>query len=272
MTDVEGQPGTRVRAVEGDGDRRVLLAEQPALFVPRVVEAGAGAAVLGVEVVRLPGDVRQDEQQIGRVIVADGERDVGAVAVDRGEHGDVGADRPVGGNLQPPGLPPVVAGDRAVGGERGGLDDAGEPRARGDLGGAVAPVMTDPVDVHGELLRRVHGDVEVDRLTGGRGAGRGETLDLAVDVVGGTGASAGGAAGQGGIGVPGDDLAGVVEVVLTAAEPGQGALAERVGDGMRKGTRFPSANLLRPHGAPLPQVPRDNSRALTVGVDPQHIT
>lgn len=120
MTDMERQSGTRVRAVEGDGDRGVLLAEEPALLVPGVVEAGAGAAVLGVEVVRLPGDVRQDEQQIGRVVVTHRERDVGAVSVSRGEHGDIGADRPVGGDLQPPGLPPVVAGDGPVGGERGG--------------------------------------------------------------------------------------------------------------------------------------------------------
>ena len=58
VADVQGQARARVRAVEGDGDRGVLLAEQPALLVPGVVEAGAGAAVLRVEVVRLPGDVR----------------------------------------------------------------------------------------------------------------------------------------------------------------------------------------------------------------------
>ena len=163
----------------------VLLAEQPALLVPGVVEAGAGAAVLRVEVVRLPGDVGEQQEQIGRVVVADGERDVGAVAVGGGEHGDVGADVPVRGDLQPPGQPPVVAGDGAVGGERRRLDDAGEPRAGGDLGGAVAAVVADAVDVDGELLGRVDGDVEVDRLAGGDGAGGGEALDLAAHVVGG---------------------------------------------------------------------------------------
>lgn len=230
------------------------------MLVPGVVEAGAGAAVLRIEVVRLPGDVRQDQQQIGRLVVADRERDVGAVSVQRGEHGDVRADRPVGGDLEPPGLPPVVAGDRAVGGERRGLDDAGEPGARGDLGGTVAAVVTDAVDVHGELLGRVHGDVEVDRLAGGRGARGDEALDLAVHIVGRACAAVGGAVAQGGVGVPGDDMAGVVEVVLAAAQPGQRALAEGVGDGMREGTRLPSPNLLRPHTVSLPQVPRDNSR------------
>ena len=83
----------------------------------------------------------------------------------------------------------MVAGDGAVGGERRRLDDAGEPRAGGDLGGAVAAVVADAVDVDGELLGRVDGDVEVDGLAGGGRAGGGEALDLAVDVVGGAGAA-----------------------------------------------------------------------------------
>ncbi|GAA3055794.1 hypothetical protein GCM10020000_42610 [Streptomyces olivoverticillatus] len=69
----------------------------------------------------------------------------------------------------------------------GGLDDAGQPRAGGDLGGADAAVVADAVDVDGELLGRVDGDAEVQGLAGGDGAGRGEALDLAVDVVGGAG-------------------------------------------------------------------------------------
>ena len=145
----------------------------------------------------------------------------------------------------------MVAGDRAVGGERGRLDDAGEAGAGGDLGGAVAAVVADAVDVDGELLGRVDGDVEVDGLAGGDGAGGGEALDLAVHVVGGAGAA--GAAGAGDRGrrsrrrvhVPGDDLAGVVEVVLAAAEPGQRALAEGVGHRVRERTRLPAPDLLR---------------------------
>jgi hypothetical protein len=116
VADVQGQAGARVGTVEGDGRRGVRLAEQPALVVPGVVEAGARTAVLRVEVVRLPGDVRQEQQEVGRVVVADREGDVGAVAVGGGEDGDVRADVPVRRDLQPPGQPPVVAGDGAGGG------------------------------------------------------------------------------------------------------------------------------------------------------------
>src|SRR5690606_35482427 len=104
-------------------------------------------------------------------------------------------------------------------------------------------------------------DVEVDGLAGGRGAGRDEALDLAVHVVGGTGAAAGGA---GEVGVPGDDLAGVVEVVLTAAQPGQRALPEGIAHRVREGTRLPPANLLRPHAAPLPRIPRSRTTPWTL--------
>lgn len=104
--------------------------------------------------------------------------------------------------------------------------------------------MADPVDVDGELLGRVDGDVEVDGLAGGDRAGGGEALDLAVHVVGGAGtavaAGAGDLAGTGGRGgrvhVPGDDVAGVVEVELAPPEPGQGALSEGVGHRVRERT------------------------------------
>ncbi len=255
---VHGQAGARVGAVEGDRGGRVLLAEQPALLVPGVVEAGAGPAVLGVEVVGLPGDVGQHEQQVGGIAVANGEGDVAAVAVDGGEDGDVGARGPEGGDLQPPGEPPVVAGDGAVHGERRGLDDAGEPGAGGDLRGAHAPVVTDAVDVHAELLRRVDGDAEVDGLAGGDGADGGEALDLAVDVVRGArpGSAgrrdAGSRRGRDRVHVPGDDLPGVVEVVLPAAQPGQWALAEGIRNGVRECSGLPAADLLRPHVRSLP--------------------
>lgn len=72
-------------------------------------------------------------------------------------------------------------------------------------------------------------------------------------VVGGAGSA--GAPAAVGIGVPGDDLAGVVEVVLAAPEPGQGALAEGVRDGVGEGARFPSPDLLRPHAAPSLEAP-----------------
>src|SRR5690606_35281811 len=166
VADVQRQARARVRPVEGDGGGGVGLAEEAALLVPGVVEAGAGAAVLRVEVVRLPGDVGQDEQQVGRAVVADVEGDVGAVAVGGDQHRHIGARAPVRGDGQPPGQPPVVAGDRAVGGERRGLHDAGEPGAGGDLGGAVSGVVADAVDVDVEVLGRVDGDVEVDGLAG----------------------------------------------------------------------------------------------------------
>jgi hypothetical protein len=191
VADVEGEARAGVRAVEGDRGRGVGLAQQAALLVPGVVEAGAGAAVLRVEVVGLPGDIGQEEQQVSGVVVADGERHVGAVAVGGGEDGDVGADAPVGGDLQPPGQPPVVTGDGPVGGERGWLDDAGQAGAGGDLGRAVAAVVADAVDVDAEFLGRVDGDVEVDGLAGGGRAGGGESFDLALDVVGGARAAAG---------------------------------------------------------------------------------
>ncbi len=173
VADVEGEARARVRTVEGDRRGGLRLAQQPALLVPGVVEAGAGAAVLRVEVVRLPGDVGQDEEQVGGLVVADRERDVGAVAAGGGEDGDVRADVPVRRDLEPPGQPPVVAGDRTVRGERRGLHDAGQTRAGRDLGGAVTAVVADAVDVDAELLRRVDGDVEVDGLAGRDRAGGG---------------------------------------------------------------------------------------------------
>ncbi len=270
---VQRQAGPGVRAVEGDRDGGLLLAEQPPPLVPRVVEAGARPAVLRVEVVRLPGDVGQQEQQVGRMVVAHGEGDVRAVTVGGGQHGHVRADRPVARDLEPPGHPPVMAGDGPVGGERRRLDDAGEPGAGGDLGRAVAAVVADPVDVHGELLGRVHRDVEVDGLPGGGRAGRDEALDLPAHVIGGTGAAA---AGAGEVGVPGDHLAGAVEVVLAAAQPRQRPLSEGVAHRVREGTRLPPANLLRPHAAPLPRTPGmdstggspDNSGAPNVSAGP----
>src|SRR5690606_38601742 len=120
----------------------------------------------GVEVERLPRHVGQDEEQVGRAVVADREGDVRAVAVGGGEHGHVGADAPVRRDLEPPGQPPVVAGDGAVGGQRLGLHDAGQARTGRDLGAAVAVVVADAVDVDAELLGRVDGDVEVDRVGG----------------------------------------------------------------------------------------------------------
>ena len=74
----------------------------------------------------------------------------------------------------------------------GGWTMPDEPGAGGDLGGAVAAVVADAVDVDGELLGRVDRDVEVDGLAGGDGAGGGEALDLAVHVVGGAGAAGAG--------------------------------------------------------------------------------
>lgn len=146
----------------------------------------------------------------------------------------------------------MVAGDRAVRGERGRLDDAGEPRAGDDLAGAVAAVVADAVDVDAELLGRVHRDVEVDRLAGGGRSGRREALDLAVHVVGHAGAARTGARDAGregaraGLGdvvdVPGDHLARVVEVVLAAAQPRQGALAEGVAHGVGERARLPAAD------------------------------
>lgn len=269
---VQRQAGTRVGAVEGDRGGGVLLAQQPPLLVPGVVETGAGPAVLRVEVVRLPGDVRQQEQQVRRMVVADGERDVRTVSVDGGEHRDVRPDRPVARDLKPPGEPPVVAGDRPPGGERGRLDDAGQPWARGDLGCAVARVVADAVDVHGELLGRVHRDVEVDGLAGGGRARRGEPLDLLVHVVGGTGAATAPAPAEVGVGVPGDDLAGVVEVVLAAAQPGQRTLPEGIAHGMRQRTRFPPPDVLSPHAAPLPRPPTTLPRRIPAPTPAHHIT
>ncbi len=262
---MQGQARARVRPVEGEGDGGVLLAEQLPRLVPRVVEAGAGPPVLRVEVVRLPGHVGQDQQQVGGVAIADGERYVRAVpAVRRGQHRDVRADAPQGGDLEPPGEPPVVAGDRAVGGEGRGLHDAGEAGAGGDLGGAVAAVVADAVDVDGELLGRVDRDVEVDRLPRRHGSRRGEALDLLVHVVGGARAAARSRRGDTGarsarrrgvLHIPGDHLSGVVEVVLAPAQPRDRALAERVRHGVRVRTRFPPANVPRPHAAPLPRSP-----------------
>ncbi len=271
VADVQGQARARVRPVEGDRGGGVGLAQQAAVLVPGVVEAGAGVTVLRVEVVGLPGEVGQEQEQVRRVVVADGERDVGTVAVGGGQDGDVRADAPVRRDLQPPGQPPVVAGDRAVGGQRLGLDDAGQARAGGDLGGAVAAVVADAVDVHAELLGRVDGDVEVDGLAGGDGAGGDEALDLLVDVVGRAGVAVGGAGGgdaggaegagrgpRGRVDVPGDDVSGVVEVRLAAAQPGDGALSERVRHGVRECSRLPAADPFRTHGRspPLP-CPRD---------------
>ncbi|CAM5616582.1 hypothetical protein SANTM175S_08675 [Streptomyces antimycoticus] len=174
--------------------------------------------------------------------IADGERDVAPVAVHGGQHRDIGAGLPVRGDLQPPGQPPVVAGDGAVGGERGRLDDPGQPGAGGDLQRAGALVVADAVDVHAELLGRIHRDPEVDGLAGGRRGGGGEALDLPVDIVCGAGAGDPGGAlrtdppgrpvdGPGlldMIDVPRDHPTGVVEVVLTVAQPGQRSLAERI--------------------------------------------
>jgi hypothetical protein len=268
---MEGKAGARVRAVEGDRDGGVLLAEEPARLVPGVVQARACTAVLRIEVVRLPGDVREEQEEVGGLVVADREGDVGAIAVTGGEDGYVRADRPVRGDLQPPGEPPVVAGDGAVGGERGRLDDAGETGTGGDLGGPVTGVVPDPVDVDGELLRRIHRDVEVDRLTGGGGSGGGESLDLTVYVVGGTGA-AGTAVGEGGVGVPGDDLTGVAEVVLAAAQPGKRALAEGIGDRVGEGARFPPPDLVRPHAAPSLDAPRTTVMRRLFSAGLQHST
>ncbi len=289
---MEGQARARVRAVEGDRRGGLGLAEETAVAVPRVVEARAGVTVLRVEVVRLPGDVRQEEEQVGRVAVADREGDVRAVAVGGGEDGDVRADAPVARDLQAPGQPPVVTGDRAVGGERRGLHDARETRARGDLGSAVTAVVADAVDVDGELLGRVDRDMEVERLAGAtalaevnpliwrrtssaeRGrrprtrAGRGAW---------GRSCRKCGGVGGGRVHVPRDDVAGVVEVGLAAPEPGDGALPEGVRDGVRQRSRLPAADLLRPHGRSPPSCPRGGgpsfncrmSRALaTYGIGP----
>jgi hypothetical protein len=267
---VEGQARARVRAVEGDRRRGLGLAEEAAVVVPGVVEARAGVAVLRVEVVGLPGDVGQEEEQVGGVVVADRERDVGAVAVGGGEDGDVRADAPVTRDLQPPGQPPVVAGDRAVGGERRGLHDAREAGAGGDLGGAVTAVVADAVDVDGELLGRVDRDMEVECLAGAtalaevnpliwRRTSSAERGPPPSDARGaGTwGVAAGGVgAGRGRVHVPGDDVAGVVEVGLAAPEPGDGALPEGVRDGVRQRSRLPAADLLRPHGRSPPSCPR----------------
>lgn len=267
---VQGQARARVGAVEGDGDGGVALAEQPALLVPGVVEARARSAVLRVEVVGLPGDVGQQEQQIGRMVVAHREGDVRAVSVGGRQDRHVGADAPVRGDLEPPGQPPVVAGDGAVGGQGRGLDDAGEPGTGGDLGGAVAAVVPDAVHVHGELLGRVHGDVEVDGLTGRDGSGGGEPLDLPVHVVGGTGAARATGArdllarpgGHGRVHVPGHDLAVVVVVELAPPEPRQGALAEGIGHRVRERTRLPTPDLLRTHTpVPLPRSPERRDRS-----------
>lgn len=266
-----------------------------AALVPRVVQAGAGVTVLRVQVVRLPGDVREQEEQIGRLVVADGEGDVRAVAVEGGQDGDVGADVPVGRDLEAPGQPPVVAGDRAVGGERRRLDDPGEPGARGDLAGAVAAVVADAVDVDAEFLRRVDRHMEVDGLAGSGGPRAGEALDLTVDVVGGARASGTGAhtgAGGGprrrdpgggrrlrrlgrvGVHVPGDDVAGVVEIGLAAAEPGNGSQAEGIRDGVRECSRLPAADLLRSHARTPPSCPRRTGKPLrrARSVPAHHIT
>ncbi len=173
VTGVRGQAGTRVRTVEGDGGR----------------DAGVGvgrARPVGprVPVVELPGDVGQDDEQVGRAVVADREGDPGAVAaVGGGQDGHVGAGAPVRRDRQPPGQPPVMAGDRPAGGQRRGLRDAGEPGTGHDPGGALAVVMADAVDVDAELLGRVDGDVEVDRPSGGHPAGGTEPLDPAVPLL-----------------------------------------------------------------------------------------
>ncbi len=59
-----------------------------------------------------------------------------------------------------------------------------------------------------------------------------------------------------GVHVPGDDVAGVVEVGLAASEPGDGALAEGVGDGVRECSRLPAADRLRSHGCSPRWLPR----------------
>lgn len=241
------------------------------------------------------------------MVVADGERDVGAVAVGGGEDGDVRADAPVARDLQTPGQPPVVAGDRTVRGQRRGLDDARQTGAGGDLRGAVTAVVADAVDVDGELLGRVDRDVEVDGLAGGHRAGGDEAFDLPVDVVGGAGARGGsgggdpggaglravgaggvvsvvgavGAVGRVRVHVPGDDLAGVAEVRLGAAQPGDRALAEGVRHGVRECSRLPAADLLRPHGGSPPSRPRTPvpvpvpvpglRPCLSCGVSPCHV-
>ncbi len=78
----------------------------------------------------------------------------------------------------------MVAGDGAAGDERGGLAQPRQPGAARQQPGAPAPEVADAVDVDSEVARRVHGDAEVDRLTGRHRVLRGEPLDLAGDVVG----------------------------------------------------------------------------------------
>ncbi len=274
VADVQRQPGPGVRAVEGDRGGRLLLAQQLALLVPGVVEAGAGAAVLRVEVVRLPGHIRQHQQQVGgdrgrvrrrgRRGGADGERDVAAVpVVGGGQHRDMGAGAPVRRQLQPPGHPPVVAGDRPAGHQRRGLDQPGQQRAGRDVPRARPAVVPDPVDVDGELLCRADADPQVQRAAD-VGGGRGEALDLAADVVGGAGAAQRRALlvqrrtpgqrqlslGQPQVHVPGDEQSGVVEVAVGAAQPGQRALAERISGTVRERARLPAAAVVHAHAPP----------------------
>ncbi len=266
VPDVQRQPGPGVRAVEGHRDGGLRLADQPPLPVPGVVEAGAVPAVLREEVVRLPGDVRQHQQQFGRmrlcVEVPHGEGDMTAVQVVRGgEHRDVRAGAPVLRDVQPPGLPPVVAGDRPPDHQRRGLGESGDPGAGRHVPGAVAAVVADPVDVHGEFARRVHRDPEVHRAARADHPGGGETLDLLVHVVGvARGADRPLGPGRGQRLLPGrvqTDVPGhrplcPGHVVVRAPQPGQRALAEGVGHAVCQRAGLPAAVEFRPH-APLPQ-------------------
>src|SRR6185437_16103231 len=86
-------------------------------------------------------------------------------------------------------------------GDRLGLWRHGDRHAAAEQGRAVVLVGADPVDLDSDLLRLGHGDVEVDRLPGGHGGGRGEALDRGPSVVAqlgdvGRGADRGGGRGE----------------------------------------------------------------------------
>ena len=174
----------RERPVKGDLDRPGGAGDRGGAKAVVVVQALAGQSVVGVVVVRLVGVDPMLKQKGGRPAVSDHEDDVVLVTAGIGQHHHVDAAGPVAGNGEAVGGGPVT-GDQP----RGGVDRTGRLRypTQRDVQpkpSAQPAIPADPIEIHGVVLRRIGGDVEVQGVALEHAGCRGIALDLLHRVIG----------------------------------------------------------------------------------------